>query len=364
MTIFTSRFKRPQANPLLQAYHQAVADGVIIDDPLQYRVLEALEVTSEACTSLWRRWQARRSLYIYGPVGVGKTYLMDLFYTHCPVRKKARYHFHQFMQSIDAQLRAAQGQKNPLKTIAIRLANEVDLLCLDEFYVNDVVDASVLVTLLACLFKRGVVLVATSNTPIDDLYRHGVHRERFLPAIALLNQQCRAVALMLDKDYRMGRAPSLKNYLSPMTPENREKFEQQWLDQGGKQTTKTSIEILNRRIDVCGLGQRMVWFNADVIVSIPRCTLDYLAIAKQFDTVWISGLCAIEPEDVTRVTQLMSLIDVLYDRGIRLFVLATVGVQQIYPAGPLLRPFARTLSRLEEMQSQDYAQRHRLINDA
>ena len=347
---------------LIADYDAAVARGEINDDPLQQKVLGELQRVSEELTRPKRSWWGAKKtvmgLYLYGPVGVGKTYLVDLFYEGLSIQNKKRFHFHQFMQEIDAQLRRLQGQKNPVRRIAADLAKTTRLLCLDEFLVHDVADAMLLAELLQALFQHDIVLVAAANTAPDDLYWKGVQRERFMPAIALLNAHCQSVILTEDHDYRRGRMPLAQAYLTPLNQASEDALTEQFNALGQASHPGVDLTVQHRLIRCVQCSERAVWFTFDVLCNVPRCQLDYLELADRFDTVFLSGIPALSRDDTGRVLLLIHLIDVMYDRGIRLVVSAAVPATGLYLEGPLLKSFQRTVSRLEEMQSLDYLARH------
>ena len=349
---------------LIEAYNAAVARDEIRDDHLQRTVIVDLQRVTDDLAQPVRKWfnwgckQAVTGLYLHGPVGVGKTYLVDMFYNGIEDKHKARFHFHHFMQQIDAQLRLLQGQKNPLKRIAADLAKSTRLLCLDEFLVHDVADAMILGELLKVLLEHGIVLVATANTQPDDLYLNGVHRERFLPAIELIKQHCQVLLLAEDRDYRLGRAPLLQAYLSPLNKAAVKSLTQQFSAIATNSAEGTEITVQNRLIPCVKCSDEAVWFTFDVICNVPRCQLDYLEIADRFDTVFVSDIPVLSPDDTVRAIMLIHFIDVMYDRGIHLIVSAEVIASRLYTSGAMLKSFQRTLSRLEEMQSIDYLKRH------
>jgi cell division protein ZapE len=231
-----------------------------------------------------------KGLYVYGPVGVGKTYLVDLLYQYVEEKKKARFHFHHFMQQIDAQLRRLQGQKDPLRHIAKNIAQSVRLLCFDEFLVHDVAYAMILAELLKALHEQGVILVISSNTKPDDLYLNGAHRSRFLPAIAIIKNHCDVFFLNEDRDYRMGRKPLLEAYLYPLNALTAKSMEQQFTLLAQDIRTNGLINIQNRDIPYIQCDEKSVWFAFDVICNLPRSQLDYLEIADLFDNVFVSGI--------------------------------------------------------------------------
>ena len=349
----------------MQAYAAAVAAGEIRDSALQREVVAALAEISAALARPRSRWywpfrlKKISGLYIYGPVGAGKTYLMDLFYQHVPIPDKQRYHFHHFMQWVDSELRRLQGLHDPLQEIVRVLASRARVLCLDEFLVHDVAHAMMLADLLQGLLQQGVVLIATANTAPDDLYKNGVNREYFLPAIALIKHDCRIMQLAESCDYRLGRAPSMTAYFSPINALNAQAFAQTFATLVGTQVLQdTQLTIQNRNIRAKKCAQRVVWFDFNVLCNLPRSQLDYLELAQQFAVIFLSDIPALAADDVARVVLLIRLVDVLYDQGLGLIILAAVPAASLYPAGPLLGEFKRTLSRLQEMQAADYLRRH------
>ncbi len=302
-----------------------------------------------------------KGLYIVGPVGAGKTYLMDLFYDNLIITHKARFHFHHFMQQIDKKLRQLQGHPNPVAIVVKQLASQVKVLCLDEFLVNDVAYAMILAQLIKELFKRRIILVVTTNTEVDDLYKDGVGRERFLPAIAQIKKNCNIVTIYSDIDHRLGHGEEIKAYFYPLNNQVKQLFAQQF--QKISQTTDENgeISILNRPIKFVSKNKKAIWFNFDAICNVPRCQLDYLEIANKFNTIFISDIPDLSKNSIVQTILFMHLIDVVYDRGVRLFMSAAVSLDKLYTEGELLVPFARTVSRLQEMQAMDYLRRHKYL---
>lgn len=345
---------------LTQRYAQIVRDQTMKADASQVHVLMHLQRLEEALASSKKKsWFRRcpclvRGIYLYGPVGRGKTFLIDLFYQHSAERHKRRLHFHRFMQQIDAELRLRQGQSDPLRRIAVSWAKSTRLLCLDELMVHDIADAMILAELFRAFFQEGIVLVTTSNIPPDDLYLNGLQRARFLPAIDLIKSHCEVLFLNAQQDYRLGRTVSLQAYLHPCHEANRKIFEQQFDAVSDGLLDQKSIQIQNRSIPCVKLGRRSVWFEFDVICNLPRSQLDYLEIARQFDWIFVSHVPTFQSQDIARALLFIRLIDVMYDQKIRVILFAEAPVAQLYSEGPVMAAFKRTKSRLEEMQSVGY----------
>ncbi|MDP1603673.1 MAG: cell division protein ZapE [Legionella sp.] len=349
---------------LIAQYDNAVARGDIVEDALQRQLLSPLETLSEALQAprkQWFNWGKKSpvtGVYLYGPVGVGKTFLMDLFYDDVAITQKKRFHFHHFMQQIDAQLRRLQGQKNPLKRIAMDFAKSTQLLCFDEFMVEDVAHAMILAELLQALFDNGVALVATSNTRPDDLYLKGLHRERFIPAITAIKSHCQVVSLGDKRDYRLGRPLKLDTYIFPLGNNADQQLASQFEAIAPRADSSGVLTIQNREIPYLKRAENAIWFDFKVICNLPRSQLDYLEIAEKFDTIFISDIPALSENDTIFALLLVNFIDVMYDRGIRLILSAAVPIDELYKKGEMSQDFKRTYSRLQEMQSTDYLQRH------
>lgn len=353
---------------LLEKYEAAVCHNDIVDDSSQRAILAKLEKIANGLSSS-NSWvdfllpNKLQGLYIMGSVGVGKTYLMDLFYNNLSIKKKARFHFHHFMQQIDKKLRELQGHADPVLFLVSQLAKNIKVLCLDEFLVNDVAYAMILAQLLKALFKHNIILVLTTNTLVDDLYLDGVGRERFLPAIDLIKQHCEVVILAGNHDYRKDREHNIKSYLFPLNQLTNKILSEQFADIAkGIVKENGQVDILNRPISFVKLSKMAIWFEFAIICDTPRCQLDYLEIAKDFNTIFIANIPILTKKDTVRTLLFMHFVDVAYDRGMRLVISAEVDVTSLYIDGPLLQSFARTVSRLEEMQSSDYLMRHKYID--
>lgn len=344
-------------------YDAAIAAGIIENDPQQRELLIPMEQLKQQLMQekkfLWP-WQTRviKGLYLYGDVGAGKTFLMDLFYDQVNIPNKLRFHFHHFMQQIDAQLRRRQGEKNPLRSIARDLADKAHLLCFDEFLVNDVAHAMILAELLSNLLAAGVVLVATSNTPPDKLYWNGVQRQRFLPAIAAIKAHCTILNAGTRRDYRLGRKPDLETWITPCGPAADKILERQFNSLEDESTADGVICVQNREIPYIKCGKRAIWFDFQVIGNLPRSQLDYLEIADKFDCVFVSNIPRLSEKDTVAAILLIHFIDVMYDRHIHIILSAAVPLEELYQQGEMLQTFKRTYSRMREMQSADFSQRH------
>ncbi|MFI4918726.1 MAG: cell division protein ZapE [Legionellales bacterium] len=349
---------------LLTYYNAAVARGEINDDPLQKAILAPMQRVVDELKDEQRAWfpwaqkRAIQGLYIYGPVGVGKTYLVDLFYQQLEEEKKNRFHFHHFMQQVDVKLRKLQGQKNPLQRLAKELAKSTRVLCFDEFLIHDVAYAMILAELLPALVANGIVLVISSNTAPDDLYLNGVQRARFLPVIALIKNHCDVLYLNEQKDYRLGRKTLIEAYWSPLNEQTQQAMERQFSLLTQEVEENGAINIQNRSIPYLKCGLRSVWFEFAVLCNFPRSQLDYLELADRFDTLFLSGIPVLTEGHTIQVIMFIHFIDVMYDRGIKVVISAAVSVEKLYVQGEMISTFQRTLSRLLEMQSVDYLGRH------
>ena len=349
---------------LADAYIAALERGEIQEDKEQQRLLRPLQLIADALCAeqaWYKHFLPRKNiqgLYITGQVGIGKTYMMDLFYQYLPEKNKLRAHFLHFMQQIDQKLRFLQGQKNPILSIAKELSEQYRIICIDEFMVDDMAYAMILGGLLRALFDLRVVIVATSNTPIQNLYRNGMNRERFLPAIDLLQKYCNEIDLHTSIDYRLGKPVHLHAYLYPLNADNEQLLAQQFWSLAVTASTDKTISIQSRSIEVILQSETVIWFEFDTICAMPRCQLDYLELAEKYHTIFISNIPQLNTIMTnTAVVLFIQLVDILYDKGIRLIISAAVPAQDLYVSGPFSNEFARTLSRLEEMQSEAYLNR-------
>lgn len=301
-----------------------------------------------------------RGLYFWGGVGRGKTYLMDNFFESLPFEQKLRVHFHRFMRRVHAELKKLDGQKNPLKQVADVIASEARVICFDEFFVSDITDAMILGTLMEELFERGVTLVATSNIVPDGLYKDGLQRARFLPAIALLNQHTLVVNVDGGVDYRLRALEQAELYHSPL-----DEAADQSLMCSFKSLLSTTAEVHeNQDLEVEGrliraryLSEGIVWFDFVELCDGPRSQNDYIELAREYHSIILSNVPGLGLATDDQARRFVNLVDEFYDRQVKLVISAERPLAEIYSTGKLNFEFQRTVSRLLEMQSHEYLAR-------
>ncbi len=317
----------------------------------------------------WRAYKARRSnalkkllarppvprgVYLWGGVGRGKSFLMDAFFAAVPVLRKTRLHFHEFMRSVHRELDEVKGTPDPLDEVARRIAKRHRLVCFDEFHVSDIADAMILHRLLSKLFELNVGLVMTSNYVPDDLYPDGLHRDRLLPAIALLKERLDVVHVDAGIDYRLRAMEHIEAYLTPWGAEAEAKLAAAFDRLAEADDENALLEIEARRIRARRRAGGVVWFDFAVLCGGPRSHADYLEIAAQFHTVLLSNVPRMSAGQASEARRFTWLVDVLYDHRIKLLVSAESPPAELYTAGVLANEFGRTASRLIEMQSREY----------
>ncbi|ESQ13566.1 MAG: hypothetical protein N838_33575 [Thiohalocapsa sp. PB-PSB1] len=296
-----------------------------------------------------------RGLYLWGSVGRGKTWLMDLFFDALPFAEKQRVHFHRFMQGVHADLARLKGRLNPLQEVASETAARCRVLCLDEMQVNDITDAMLMGGLLEALFERGVTLVTTSNIAPDGLYRSGIQRDRFTPAIALIKQHCQVLELASPTDYRLRRLEQAPVYATPLDHKAESLLADYFADMTTPEHRRHEPIIVNDRdIPTLAWGDGVVWLDFDVICQLPRSKLDYVELARLFHTLLLSNLRCLDDERSNIAHRLITLIDAVYDCNVKLMASAEAPPTQLYSGNDLAFEFQRTVSRLIEMQSHDY----------
>ena len=362
-----------QAPGPLGPYRQLLAEGRLAPDPAQEEAARLLQGLYEALAQaparpgllarLLGRAQALpgavKGIYFWGGVGRGKTLLMDLFHASLRVRLGAkasvRLHFHRFMREVHQQLSALQGQANPLEQVAASFARRARVICFDEFQVSDITDAMILAGLLDALFRRGLTLVATSNAPPDDLYKEGLQRRKFLPAIALLKAHTRVHRLDGGMDYRRQALAKSGLYHSPLDgraePWLAEVFRDLAAGEGQKALT---LAIEGRPIRTRRCGEDVAWFDFLALCDGPRSQNDYMELARLYQTVLIGKVPCLTAERDDQARRFISLVDEFYDRGVNLILAAAAPPEALYQGERLRQPFQRTASRLREMQSEAY----------
>jgi len=355
---------------LMERYKARVRQGELKHDPLQEEAAKRLQVLATHLKHYRpnkRRFffgppKRLKGLYIWGDVGRGKSMLMDLFFETVTTRPKRRIHFNAFMTDAHARIHEARqtgGVKDPIPPVARALAKEAVLLCFDEFQVNDVADAMILGRLFEQLFALGVVVVATSNTAPERLYEGGLNRQLFLPFIALIGQQMEVLELDGDEDYRLARMAGLDLYITPLGPEAEAKMDAAWARlTGGAEGKPALLPVLGREVPVPRAAAGVARFSFLELCAKPLAAADYLAIAHAFHTVLIDDIPVMGPEKRDQARRFITLIDTLYDEGVKLVCSAEAPADRLYVAGDGAGAFRRTVSRLTEMQSLDYLKRH------
>ncbi len=364
----------------LARYERELASGVLTPDAEQRNIMQRLDTLANELSKR-SPWQAKQSgifsklfgakskqsvtpvtgLYLWGGVGRGKTHLCDLFFDALPFEDKTRLHFHGFMKQIHDDLRALGEVENPIPLVADQWAMKSRLLLLDEIHVNDITDAMLLGTLLTELFARGVSLVTTSNRVPDDLYKDGLQRDRFLPAIAQLKQHTDVVEMLGETDYRLRLLQTEPIYLVCNMHNGRCDREGKAAMQAhfdrlitGTQSPNKSLTINGREIPVIAVAGDVVWVNFDTLCDTPRSTNDYIELARTFTTMLLSDVPVLDETRNDAARRLVNLVDELYDRRVNLVVSAEAEPSELYTGTRLEFEFVRAASRLIEMQTVDY----------
>jgi len=372
---------------LRELYAQQLSERGFRPDPVQAAVVDRLDglrqrliSAGESDSSIVRRWFGAlgnksvadpvRGLYLWGGVGRGKTWLMDLFYQSLPFPERRRRHFHRFMHDVHAELKALHERQAPLEVVAERIAKDTRVLCFDEFFVSDIADAMILGGLFAALFKQGVTLVATSNVEPRNLYKDGLQRQRFLPTIDLLQQHVDVIAVDGTTDYRLRRLTQAGTYLRRDAPDTTQRLRElfdELADQNGhpwpgqsSADPASSIEIEGRHIPVIRERGGVVWFDFMALCSGPRSQEDYIEIARDYQSVIVSDIPVLDSLHEDEARRFIALVDEMYDRNVNLIVSAAAPPVELYRGERVAFQFERTASRLIEMQSEEYlAREHR-----
>ncbi|KQR55709.1 cell division protein ZapE [Acidovorax sp. Leaf160] len=357
-----------------QAYEAELAEKGFKSDPAQLRAVDALQ----RCADEWADYKERRSnalkklihrppvprgVYMYGGVGRGKSFLMDCFFNAVPIKRKVRLHFHEFMREVHRELAGLQGTVNPLDVLGARISKRYKLICFDEFHVADITDAMILHRLLQSLFDNGVGFVTTSNFEPDGLYPGGLHRDRILPAIALLNQRMEVVNVDNGTDYRRRTLERVQLYHTPLGPVADAAMSEAFDRLAEVRDEDPVLHIEAREIRARRKAGGVAWFDFRELCGGPRSQNDYLEIATQFHTVLLSDVPYMPVAMASPARRFTWLIDVLYDRRVKLILSAAVPPEELYTEGPLAHEFPRTVSRLNEMQSQEFLALERRMVD-
>ncbi len=346
-------------------YRAGVSRGDWNDDPAQHPALAELDRLHAALLDppprgLLDRWLDRpvagpSGLYLWGGVGRGKTFLIDLFYEGLPITRKHRTHFHRFMRDVHTRLHEHAGERDPLATIAKQAGRQWRVLVLDEFFVTDIGDAMLLGRFAVRLFAEGVTLVTTSNIAPEHLFQDGLQRESFLPAIAQIQQHCHVLKLDSDHDYRLRALTRSPVYRAPLDADADPWLAARWEQiVAGRPRESGPLHIDDRDIPVRGLAEGHAWFDFAALCEGPRATGDYIEIATEFHTVLVGGIPVFDGSNDDAARRFVNLIDELYDRNVNLVCTAATTPVGLYTGHRLAAAFERTTSRLIEMRSAEY----------
>lgn len=295
-----------------------------------------------------------RGVYLWGGVGRGKSFLMDSFFSCAPIGHKKRVHFHRFMQEIHGGLAAATGHADPLTLVARQFASHTRLLCLDEFHVNDIADAMLMRGLVQALLAEGVAMVITSNHEPDDLYRNGLQRGQFLPAIVLIKERFDVVRVEAGGDYRLRPAEQVQRYHFPLDEASERALAAVFEPAGCEVERSVALDIAGRPLVALCCATGVAWFDFQQLCGGPRGKADYIEIARRFSTVLVSGLPRMTPALAAETCRFVWMVDEFYDRRVKLILSAEAALEDLYHNALIGEDFNRTLSRLREMQSREY----------
>ncbi|CAI1029796.1 AFG1-like ATPase [Serratia quinivorans] len=368
-----------QAQSPLSRYQRLLAAGEYQADAVQMEAVTQLDHIYEALLQQTpavsapavglrgklNRWLGKSSemtqqrpvqgLYMWGGVGRGKTWLMDMFFHSLPGERKLRLHFHRFMLRVHEELTELQGQENPLEIIADGFKAQTDVLCFDEFFVSDITDAMLLATLLQALFTRGITLVATSNIPPDDLYRNGLQRARFLPAIDLISEFCDVMNVDAGIDYRLRTLTQAHLYLTPLDEQTRLTMDRMFVKLAGKQGEAAPVLQINHRpLQAINAVDGVLAVDFHTLCEEARSQLDYIALSRLYHSVILYNVRVMGPLKENTARRFLALVDEFYERHVKLVIAAEASMFDIYQGERLKFEYQRCLSRLQEMQSEEY----------
>jgi len=350
-----------------QRYARELARPGFASDPAQAQAVEALQRVHEELIAkpprkrLGKlRWPRVGGLYLWGSVGRGKTWLVDAFHEALPFSRKRRTHFHRFMLEVHERRRQHGDEQDPIARVAEDIAAETRVLCFDEFFVSDIADAMILGRLTEVLFERNVTLVATSNVPPLELYKDGLQRERFVPAIERLRQHCSVIHLDSPTDYRLRALTHAEIYHSPCDAAAEANLAA-WFDELAPEAGRAGeLVVEGRPIPARKLADGVAWFDFAAVCQTARSAADYVELARTHHSVLLSRVPRLSADDEDAARRFITLVDEFYDRGVKLILAADVPRERLYGGRKLKFEFQRALSRLIEMQSQEYLARPHL----
>ncbi len=350
---------------MLDAYKAVLAERGYSPDPAQEAAVKRLQglytdllgfkvARQSLIKKLLFKPAAPKSVYFWGGVGRGKSFLMDCFFESVPYARKRRVHFHAFMQEVQNDLKSLNHLPDPLQTVADRIAAEVRLLCFDEFHVSDIADAMILGRLLEALFARGVIFVMTSNYPPDGLYPNGLQRINFLPTIDMLKQRFDVIEVDYGTDYRLRTMEQLEKYLVPDDAAAHQHMSEDFFQIAGFAGAPGKIDVLGRALTAERIAPGVIWFDFAALCGGPRSQNDYLELAREYHTMLLSGVPRMPVSMSNEARRFTWLIDVLYDHRVKLVMSAEVPAPDLYTDGHNAHEFVRTVSRLMEMRTREY----------
>lgn len=348
-------------------YQRDLAQPDFISDPAQAQAIDALQRVYQNLIDAPPRkkllgsrltWPRVPGLYMWGGVGRGKTWLMDVFFESLPFSRKLRTHFHRFMLDVHERRKGYPGEEDPLKLVAAEYSEKYRVICFDEFFVSDIADAMILGRLFDALFAQGVTLVATSNIPPDDLYKNGLQRQNFLPAIERLKRNVSVLNVDGGTDYRLRALTKAEIYHYPCDTEAEANLAR-WFVQIAPDAGHDDVEftLFGRSFPSRKLAEGVAWFDYEALCEGPRGAADYVEIAREYHTVLLSRVpqLGVKGEDGAR--RFINMVDEFYDRAVKLIVAADQPLETLYAGEKLKFEFQRTRSRLQEMQSEEYLAR-------
>ena len=347
-------------------YTQALRERGFVADDAQRVAVERLQRYFDDWIEFKRQRSSRlkklflhppvpRGIYLWGGVGRGKSFLMDAFYLTVPVKRKVRLHFHEFMRGVHREIRAVSGEADPLDHVARNIVKRYRLICFDEFHVSDVADAMILYRLLMRLFEYGTSFVMTSNYEPSELYPDGLHRDRILPAIALIQDKMDILNVDAGVDYRRRTLAEIRTYITPVVASTHDELRSAFDRLADTAEQKPPVLMVEgREIRAIALAGTVVWFDFASLCGTPRSQNDYLDLADRFQTIILSDMPRMAPRQASEARRFTWLVDVFYDHKVKLILSAQCPADELYTQGPMSNEFSRTVSRLMEMQSREY----------